>query len=93
MQRFLYVFCYDICDDRRRRAVAEALETVGVRVQESVFECWLEPRTADQVGRALQKQLHAGDLLNWYRLGRDEAHEVRVLGLGSSPAEPHGWYA
>jgi CRISPR-associated protein Cas2 len=36
--RRLYVFTYDISDDRRRRGVARLLEDRGVRVQESVFE-------------------------------------------------------
>lgn len=93
MQRFLYVFCYDIANDRRRTRTATALEGLGVRVQESVFECWLEPRAATQTGRELLARLQPDDLLTWYRLGREEAHEVRILGLGQPPAEPHGWYA
>lgn len=49
----LRVVCYDIADDRRRRRVVGLLEGYGVRVQESVFECWIdEPRC-----RRLQSEL------------------------------------
>lgn len=40
----LWLVCYDISDDRRRRNVADALEAVGQRVLESVFEVWLDAR-------------------------------------------------
>ena len=93
MQRFLYVFCYDITNNRCRARVASALEALGVRVQESVFECWLEPGAAARAGRDLRAMMQADDLLTWYRLSREEAHAVRILGRGPAPAEPHGWYA
>lgn len=35
---------YDIVCDRRRHRVAKLLEGYGERVQDSVFECWLEDR-------------------------------------------------
>ncbi len=34
----IWVICYDIRDDRRRRKIAEILEETAVRVQGSVFE-------------------------------------------------------
>lgn len=90
----LWMICYDIADNRRRTQVAHWLADQGAeRTQESVFECWLEPRAATQAGRELHARLQPDDLLTWYRLGREEAHEVRILGLGRPPAEPHGWYA
>ncbi len=39
-----YVFCYDIASNRRRRKVAECLESFGDRVQESVFEVKVDRR-------------------------------------------------
>ena len=33
------VITYDICDARRLRRVARLLESEGVRIQKSVFEC------------------------------------------------------
>ena len=40
----LYLVCYDIPEDRVRGKVARLLEGYGDRVQESVFECWLDRR-------------------------------------------------
>jgi CRISPR-associated protein Cas2 len=47
-----FLVCYDIADDRRRNRVAQELLDYGTRVQESVFECLLEPKLAEEmVGR------------------------------------------
>ncbi|MBK8233100.1 MAG: CRISPR-associated endonuclease Cas2 [Candidatus Eisenbacteria bacterium] len=39
----LYLAAYDIAADRRRRSVARTLRGYGQRIQESVFEVWLDP--------------------------------------------------
>jgi len=38
----LRLVAYDIASPRRLRRVAEACEDHGVRIQKSLFECWLE---------------------------------------------------
>jgi CRISPR-associated protein Cas2 len=38
----LRLIAYDIADPRRLRRVAIACEDFGIRVQKSLFECWLE---------------------------------------------------
>ncbi len=38
----LRLVAYDIADPRRLRRVAIACEDFGIRVQKSLFECWLE---------------------------------------------------
>ncbi len=42
MARIRYLVSYDICDPKRLRRVARALEGFGVRLQYSVFECPLD---------------------------------------------------
>ena len=37
--RTTYLVCYDICDEKRLRRVAEICSDFGVRLQYSVFEC------------------------------------------------------
>ncbi len=37
-----YIITYDITNDKIRNKIAGILEDYGVRVQYSVFECWLE---------------------------------------------------
>jgi CRISPR-associated protein Cas2 len=39
----LYIAAYDIEDQRRRTRVARALIHYGQRIQESVFEVWIDP--------------------------------------------------
>ena len=36
-----YVICYDIADDKRRKRVADVLDSHGDRIQESVFEIFV----------------------------------------------------
>ncbi|MCB1950314.1 CRISPR-associated endonuclease Cas2 [Nitrosomonas sp.] len=40
---YLVVISYDIAHPKRLNRVAKVLETAGVRVQKSVFECGLTP--------------------------------------------------
>lgn len=56
--RGFYVLTYDIVADKRRTKVARLLESIGDRVQESVFEAYL---TADELDKLLKK---IGKLLN-----------------------------
>lgn len=42
MNRTRYLVSYDVCDPKRLRRVARALEGFGVRLQYSVFECALD---------------------------------------------------
>lgn len=91
--RQLYLFCYDIAHNKRRYRLARALEGLGLRVQESVFECWLDADDARRAGRELMKLINpAEDLLHWYRLTHEEARATQVLGSGSRPQEPGNHY-
>ncbi len=40
---YLIIISYDIAHPRRLSRVAKALESVGIRIQKSVFECGLTP--------------------------------------------------
>ncbi|MDP1550262.1 MAG: CRISPR-associated endonuclease Cas2 [Nitrosomonas sp.] len=40
---YLVIISYDIAHPRRLNRVAKVLETAGVRIQKSVFECGLTP--------------------------------------------------
>ncbi len=53
----MWVFVYDIGDDRIRNHVAHALEQFGERVQESVFECRLDAKGLEEVTRRLREAL------------------------------------
>jgi CRISPR-associated protein Cas2 len=62
----LYVAAYDVADDRRRRATAKVLSRYGHRVQESVFELWLEPEEVAELRGRLGPVLAAEDRLDLY---------------------------
>ena len=54
-----YVVSYDVADDRRRRRIFALLKDHGRRVQESVFECGLEPAELQQLQERLEQELDA----------------------------------
>lgn len=53
MNQKFWLVTYDIANQRRLRRVAALMTQFGVRVQKSVFECWL----TDQALRELQKRI------------------------------------
>ena len=76
----LHVVCYDVANDKRRRRLVRELEAFGIRVQESVFECWLDDAQRRRLERALTSVIHPGhDRLATYRLG-GEPGEALILG-------------
>ncbi|MBQ9873008.1 MAG: CRISPR-associated endonuclease Cas2 [Thermoguttaceae bacterium] len=40
MERY-WLICYDVSDPKRLRKVAKVMQNFGLRVQKSIFECWL----------------------------------------------------
>lgn len=68
MEKF-WLICYDISNPKRLGKVAKILKRYGVRVQRSVFECWLSPgdfKTVKQaLGQAIDKQY---DSIRYYSL-------------------------
>lgn len=89
----LWVIAYDIADDVRRRRLASALGRRAVRVQESVFEGWLN---AIEV-RALLAEAAAlieptVDALRAYPLAGNVSSRRRTLGDASGAPRPPGFW-
>lgn len=77
----LWVVCYDIVNDKRRREVVKVLEGYGKRGQYSVFECHI---TDDQQKR-LQDDLHEvidtdEDDVRFYPLNAADQKRIKCLG-------------
>lgn len=53
----LRVVVYDITDPRRLARVAKVCEDFGVRVQKSVFECWLEHERLERLLARLEPEM------------------------------------
>lgn len=77
----LRVIAYDVASARRLRKVSRACEDFGVRVQKSVFECWLEPREFLQLWDELSKIINPDeDSLVAYTLDTGAARDRMALG-------------
>ncbi|AIE73549.1 MULTISPECIES: CRISPR-associated endonuclease Cas2 [unclassified Synechocystis] len=77
----LYIICYDIPDDRRRKKVADLLEGYGVRVQYSVFECYLSAKKLKELQRRLRKQFNQNeDSIRFYPLSPSMLSQTMVWG-------------
>jgi CRISPR-associated protein Cas2 len=84
----LYVICYDIADDRRRRKVDRCLRDFGIRVQESVFEARLDTRRLSKLNNRLERRIDpALDSIRIYRLCGACAEVIELMGIGPMPED------
>jgi CRISPR-associated protein Cas2 len=87
----LIIVSYDVATDtragrRRLRRVAKACESMGQRVQKSVFECQLDEMQFEQLERRLLAEIdESEDSLRFYRI--TEAARVRVKEYGTVKAK------
>lgn len=54
MERY-WLVCYDVADPKRLRRVAKRMQDFGLRVQKSVFECWLSDARLDELKESVAK--------------------------------------
>lgn len=87
----IYVFAYDISDDRRRNAVADLLETDLARVQMSVFEGLMRPARARRLGARVKARLAPGDKLRIYCLPRQALAQCDRFGGAPLPERQDFW--
>jgi CRISPR-associated protein Cas2 len=87
-----WMLCYDIANDRNRGKIAEALLGVGERVQESVYECFLNH---DSLHRLLDTLIPlidpATDSLRAYPMCSWCEERVTWIGLGRRADDPDLW--
>ena len=82
----LVIVCYDVSTEsragrRRLRRVAKVCESVGQRVQKSVFECQLDLVGLEQLERRLLREVELEqDCLRLYRMVDTKGCEVREHG-------------
>lgn len=85
MARIRYLVSYDICDPKRLRRVARALEGFGVRLQYSVFECPLDEMRLAMLKAAVHPLLkHDEDQILFVSLGpsaNDASLIIEAMGL------------
>lgn len=82
----LVIVSYDVSTEtaagrKRLRRVARACESVGQRVQKSVFECRLELAAFEELERRLLKEIKSDeDCLRFYRITEPVELHVREHG-------------
>jgi len=88
MARIRYLISYDICDPKRLRQVARALEGFGVRLQYSVFECPLDEMRLASLKAALHPLLkHDEDQVLFVSLGPSATDATLVIEAMGLPYE------
>lgn len=82
----LTIVCYDVNTEtkegrRRLRRVAKVCESIGQRVQKSVFECQITLMQLEELERRLLAEINPDqDCLRLYRLADTKGCEVREYG-------------
>jgi CRISPR-associated protein Cas2 len=88
-ERQFYILAYDVVEDRRRTKLARVLESLGERVQESVFEAYLTQAELDKLLKKVKKLLKADeDSLRVYLLCSACREKVRTEGRGKVTPAP-----
>lgn len=83
----LVVVTYDVCTEtaagrRRLRRVAKVCESMGQRVQKSVFECQVNEMQLEQLERALLAEIdEKADNLRLYRITESAHLRVKQYGV------------
>ncbi len=84
-----YFACYDIADDRRRQRLSDVLLDFGTRVQESVFQCRIDPQLAEEILARVKRTIEE-NTDKVHVLALCDACGVRVshYGTGHEAADP-----
>ncbi|NJM23041.1 MAG: CRISPR-associated endonuclease Cas2 [Richelia sp. RM2_1_2] len=76
-----YLVCYDIVSDTRRSKVSKLLESYGLRVQKSVFECVLDEQQYKSISKLLMRLVNKReDQVRFYPMSAHNRCKVAVVG-------------
>ncbi len=79
----MYIFSYDITDDKERRRVSKVLDGYGFRVQKSIYVCWISPALA----KRLCDKLNGLGLLTGFVLSWHVPDNTSCTSLGQAPSD------
>lgn len=87
--RSFYLLAYDVTDDRRRAKLAKLLESLGARVQGSVFEAYLNDEELKKLKTRVQRVLEMKqDSLRIYFVCEACRGKIQTLGVGKVTEPP-----
>ena len=79
--RNLYMICFDVSDERRLRKISKELCNFGVRVQHSVFECYLDEKLFKKLQARLGKLMDSTeDQVRYYPICPRDAGMILLNG-------------
>jgi len=88
-ERSFFLLTYDIADPKRLAKVAKAMEAVGERVQDSVFEAYLNEAELEKLLKKTQKLMKVEeDSLRIYVLCEACRAKIRCVGQGKVTPPP-----
>jgi CRISPR-associated protein Cas2 len=76
----IYLYAYDIADNRRRRGVYTKLGQFGIPIQKSVFQCDISAEMAETLKNAL------------VRLMDEQEDHLYIVPLGAKGVEKAVWF-
>lgn len=80
--RFLVLVIYDISNDRRRNKMVKFLNSFGIRVQESAFECILNQKAYNKLLKEIKLYRTDADYLRVYKMfGNTEISSWDEIGI------------
>ena len=84
-----YWICYDVADDRRRQRLSDVLLDFGTRVEQSVFQCLIDPPLAEtMLGRIRHTIEEHADKVHVLALCDSCAVRVVTCGLATQASDP-----
>lgn len=80
--RGMYLICYDMTSNRKRRKAAEILLDYGRRVQYSVFECEINRKQFEILYAKLAELSEGMDdgNIRIYQIAKEEMQKIAILG-------------
>ncbi len=85
----MVVVCFDVCEKKRLYRVARELGNFGVRVQKSVFECYLDSGQLAELQHRLAKHIdEKEDHVRYYFLCAKDVQGILVDGPGRVTCDP-----
>jgi CRISPR-associated protein Cas2 len=89
MERGFYVLAYDIGNDKRRTKIARLMESLGERVQGSVFEAYLNAEELQKIVKKSKKVMkEEEDSLRVYFLCQPCRAKIGIYGNGRLTPPP-----
>jgi CRISPR-associated protein Cas2 len=79
---------YDVVEDKKRLKLMKFLKDFGDRVQKSVFECNLSPKTYERVKSGVEEIINKRkDRVRYYRICKGCVDKVEISGWGEVTEE------